>query len=380
MLHLIIWLKTINGNKNIEDITILDKVLTRYGYQDVLDSWLTMYDEKVITYDIDGMQLTCTPNHKILINGKFDDINNLLKGDIIDIIDEKREKLWKILKLLSSMELDSSNHHLKIIINHIVDILNQELNDYIKKYGKNIMEILEKDTLYIIVILILITMIYRIYKWCHHNNMLEFTMQEIKKIQNLSENSLNILNELDHLVKHGIQVRKVSNGTRKMVKRYLKIYQMLKKYVNTVEPSMKPIYVIEIVQNIVQKIASVVLEENVELTTKHENVSYVNQNFKRINIVPQKHVHPHVVENIVRINEDYQDVYNLTINNHQEYYANGILVHNCVDALRCCALVIQLVVEKGLFRGGYGSVARPKKLTNTVFNRRSKTEPRRRRR
>ena len=64
---------------------------------------------------------------------------------------------------------------------------------------------------------------------------------------------------------------------------------------------------------------------------------------------------------------------------HPYTYVNSVNEH-CVDALRCCALVIQLVVEKGLFRGGYGSVARPKKLTNTVFNRRSKTEPRRRRR
>jgi len=63
---------------------------------------------------------------------------------------------------------------------------------------------------------------------------------------------------------------------------------------------------------------------------------------------------------------------------HPYTYVNSVNEH-CVDALRCCALVILLIVEKGLFRGGYGSVASPKKLTHTVFNRKSRQAPRRRR-
>lgn len=74
---------TDNGYKTIENIKIGDKVLTREGYRVVLNSWKTQKNAKVKTYNINGFKITCTPNHNVLINGEWNDIDDLKIGDNI---------------------------------------------------------------------------------------------------------------------------------------------------------------------------------------------------------------------------------------------------------------------------------------------------------
>ena len=56
-------IETIDGSKRIDEVQIGDKVLTRYGYKSVL----SVYDNgvrKVSTYQIRGIEITCTPEHQ----------------------------------------------------------------------------------------------------------------------------------------------------------------------------------------------------------------------------------------------------------------------------------------------------------------------------
>ena len=89
-------------------------------------------------------------------------------------------------------------------------------------------------------------------------------------------------------------------------------------------------YLLKIVAmlNFVQTNVSQHIEEIQELTILKKNAVFVKENLSLISIQKQ---------NVVAINvEQLQEslVYDLTVENNHEYFANGILVHNCMDALR----------------------------------------------
>jgi hypothetical protein len=70
-------------------------------------------------------------------------------------------------------------------------------------------------------------------------------------------------------------------------------------------------------------------EEQAELMTKPENVLFVDQNSQSINTNQQRHVLENArVLSLVKLNKK-SPVYNISVENVPEYFANGILVHNC---------------------------------------------------
>ena len=359
---------TIDGDKPIETLTTDDYALTRYGYQPVLRAWLTRRNAEVNTFTINGIKLTCTPEHKVLINGEFAAINTLKIGDVIETINTKGDHVWQTIKQLSLMGISIYEILTKTTIVNILQMLENQKQDYIEKYGSTTMEKLPKDTSFIILILIQRIMMYQIYKWYLNQNMLSFTKQETAQIQNLLKPEQNYLTELDHLLKNGTLVKKVDNGIQPMQPEYQKLYLQLQKLVNTVENNTKQNQTVELVQNIVQQLAKTLLEEKVRLTMKQDSALYAGKNITQTNIPRHGHAQCHVVESLVQETVMNQDVYNLTIKNHHEYFANGMSVLNCTDALRCCALVILQVIEKGLSRTGFSQgLAKPVRLSKGFF-------------
>lgn len=67
-------------------------------------------------------------------------------------------------------------------------------------------------------------------------------------------------------------------------------------------------------------------EEIQELTTNKENVSFVNQCLQQINIEKRKVVDVNVVQSYE------EEVFDFMVEDEHEYFANNILVHNCMDA------------------------------------------------
>jgi len=68
-----------------------------------------------------------------------------------------------------------------------------------------------------------------------------------------------------------------------------------------------------------------------------------------------------------------EDVYDITVDNHHEFFANNILVHNCSDSLRCCAHVIMHVVEQGyVLMKDDRDIAKPIKLKKGLFKQNKK--------
>lgn len=57
------------------------------------------------------------------------------------------------------------------------------------------------------------------------------------------------------------------------------------------------------------------------------------------------------------IKESSQRVYDLEIENEHEYFANGILVHNCLDAFRywvMCEIMGRIIVTKNYSKEDLG--------------------------
>jgi hypothetical protein len=85
------------------------------------------------------------------------------------------------------------------------------------------------------------------------------------------------------------------------------------------------------------------LDENLELTTSYHIVPTAKNRSQRVNMQKQNFV----LSPVQQINvgkADRQNVYNLTIDGTPEYFANGILVHNCMDAIR---YAIHYITKRG---------------------------------
>ena len=61
-------------------------------------------------------------------------------------------------------------------------------------------------------------------------------------------------------------------------------------------------------------------------------------NLKLINIKKQKHVQDHVQINTIKVKSiryvGKEDVYNMEVENNHNFICNGIVAHNCIDAMR----------------------------------------------
>lgn len=74
---------TSEGYKNIEDIKIGDEVVTRSGeFKPVVDSYEYDVEEECIELELsNGGKITCTPDHKFLLNGEWVEAQELSIGD-----------------------------------------------------------------------------------------------------------------------------------------------------------------------------------------------------------------------------------------------------------------------------------------------------------
>jgi hypothetical protein len=76
------------------------------------------------------------------------------------------------------------------------------------------------------------------------------------------------------------------------------------------------------------------VEEEVEKMIPQEYVQYVEKVLQQTDMQKNKLAVPTVVYNLGSRYVGKKDVYNLSVEDKPEYFANGILVHNCADCLR----------------------------------------------
>lgn len=326
---------TNEGYINIESINKGDYVLTRKGYKKVLWSGITRNNAIVKTYKIGNNKITCTPDHEIYTYNKgFTPAYSLTRKNIFCIFDEKI-KIWKKKKYLT-MDLTSTGIHKQRIV-QIKDIIGGALkliingikNIYIDIFGsakkglflKNIIFIIKMVIFSIIALIILNAYIaVNIYQIII-NHYLKNKKIDIKKY---------FRKKPDLKQQNGMDQMKEENGIKNTLRN---LFSELKKmlYVKNVKKNLNQI--LEMRLNTAQ--------ENAKTDSMQGKIGYLG-NGMRIGIALyaenlSKFIdglkYSRVQENVEQYSEKRENVYDITVEDEHEFFANNILVHNCSDCI-----------------------------------------------
>lgn len=285
-----------------------DFVLTSKGLNKVLNKWNNGIKEIYsfrIKLDTFSLTLHCTKNHKVKTDKGWIEISKLEKGMTVYITNHLMEKNINCTKeKYTSLEI---------------------IKKCIGLFGNTLTVKGKKDFIYIIRMRIHSIIIFQILRKLAQANITRFTLKKgLKKIQS----GLNIFAKkgLKHQ-KNGTHQKKVEFGIQKTQRSMdLEILNMDFQTVNNVELNSKK----KILNtHFAQIIANQKTEDYRELTTKLDNVNFAQKSLFAINTQKQNVVQKFVVEKIDSNKIGFERVYDLHIENEHEYFANGMLVHNC---------------------------------------------------
>ncbi len=275
---------TINGEKRIDEIKIGDLVLTRKGYKKVLKTWDKGY-KKVNTYNIGDIKITCTPNHKFYTKEDgFTPIDAIQQTTFL-IYNKKTniicEKKLSVIKESTGQDIQIRKEgQIEFIIQ---EVLKEKQKDYIDLYGMKSMVKYQKDIILTTLMEIRLIMTFQIWNASVLKNIYPNIIKQ--HLLNLKKKDWNILNlQLRHQ-KSGIEVKRVENG---ILNTLLKYYQYIKENVIVAE-------------NIMKDMEQCIVQRNVPVEYNQEGV------------------------------EQEKRVYDIMVEDQHEFFANGILVHNCLD-------------------------------------------------
>ena len=322
---------TQRGDVPIEDVTNKDWILTRDGYKKTSGSYITNTNAQVKTYNFsDGNGLTATANHPIYVNNSFIPIDTLRVASTIEVWKNyNQECMQKSSHLTAQTSTDTP--YQKAGRRHITSTLNTTMRSRERKhctlrFGSFITEIFQKATISITRILTTLTMTLRTlsaYPPLTIENAIKADPQAIRLSPTWRES--------DPLRLSGIKARRGVNGIRRMERRRGTIESQLNESALNVKASMK--HCLRMLSSVPRN-ANPASDINVKAVQKNgDNARFARNSSIPVNTPTQSAVQIRVDS----VSDPYKaKVYNLTVADSPEYYANGILVHNC-DTERAAA-------------------------------------------
>lgn len=278
---------TSKGDIEIKDINIGDYVLTSKGLNRVLIKWdngVKKTSKYVMQFDTFSLSLHCTDNHLIKTTKGWKKISELQKSDQVYLSSILMESLsdCKKEKDISIMEQKKCMYSFGNII-----MVKKSLKDFIFTISTAIQKITGLK----------ISNLLRVKNICQNTQ-----NQELKKI--LSSSKIFRKKELQ---KHqnGINHPKALNGIKNMQK------NVISEHLITGLKSAKNVMVnIQQKQNIKDSVTTIARLKAIDVIEKTES-----------------------------------KVYDLTVENEHEYFANGVLVHNCLDGTRYVIQFLQSYLQ-----------------------------------
>lgn len=314
---------TKQGNIPIENIIPGMEVLTRKGFKRVAAAGTTSHHAKTISVNFsNGKTLTGTPNHPIWVEGKgFCKMDALVYADKVLTCCEKQLNTKELL-LLDIQNL-KAYREAAIFIHLLKCDMVKRFKPYTKRSGKLHTDQFQKGTTSTTLTEILETILLKISNVCQKKNMLK----GILKTEN-QKNNLYTLRKSAHSLKNGMHQKKGINGTVSTGKKHGRIGKSLTAYVKTVGKLLKQ-NVIGITSNSAPEGAVPRITGKPGDSAKSKIAQNAEKSSVQINTDPE-HTAPVSVLGLQE--EKSQTVYNISVEGCNEYFANGILVHNC-DAL-----------------------------------------------
>jgi hypothetical protein len=333
-------IETLFGERPIEEIAIGDWVLTRKGYRRVLNAGKTGVGLPVRTVDIsNGRKLIGTDNHPVFVVGSgFQDLNSLVWDDMLLSVEDYRSVLWIIRVFFFWMVCGIAAILIAIrgivasTIGDLVVVGGMEGKRFIiERYGKSLMDQLQMDTTSITETKTHSTTSQAILNACRPRS----TQSVIHLVTNTWNFLLAISKKFERKLLCGTDPKRVLRGTERMGKKPGK------------EGSEKTSGFAAQIRNVARKLKhfSRISPEKLDIAAGNVTgplpmrltntmsmllVKFVGRCFGEINTsICQRHAQISVVHNY---ESGIADVYNLHVDEENEYFANGILVHNCIWA------------------------------------------------
>lgn len=316
---------TPSGEKNIEELKVGDEVVTPFGKSPI--SFLV----KKQTQELFTLNDTLigTGNHKVFTQNGLKRIDTLTMRDYTysyNILDNLR---WKFLKLLNIRTENIGFRDFMEDVNITMPIIklmgNIKGELYTKTFGKIfIKKIFHLTTMCITLMEIVLTTLLRILRLFTKAITRDTILERNLKNQSIEKDFYPFWIKQGLRRVNGIVLQKVKNGIAKMVNSPGWAENKKLNYVNCATDNSR-VSLIE--HGIVQTNASKMLYTEVNDTLKSENVLDVTKNSWLGRMKKRG-----IVQNLVRHSLDgVVDVYSLTLERDNAYYANGYLVSNCSD-------------------------------------------------
>lgn len=295
---------TNRGIKKIIDIKEGDLVDTPNGFKEVLSKWNNgkqRVNKYLMQLDTFCVYLHCTENHLIKTEEGWEEIKDLKNG----------QKIY-LHKSLTEKHINYTQ------AKGIIQGVQKECTEL---YGSIQTELYQKDTTFTTKMITRGIMIYQTSNLKKVKPIYKGMVLKKFKTKNGFQNSVKKV--LKHL-KNGMQAKRVlSNINYKRYNQVLENGICQKKNAGNarVNSNLKTIITNSALMPVNQN-----SEDSLGLITKIENANNAVMTLKSISIAKSDFAQNHV--------QDIQEVYDLMVADEHCYFANGVLVHNCIDPLR----------------------------------------------
>ena len=313
---------TLHGNIPIKDIKKGDFVLTRYGYKKVLNKHINGIKEVVGKKILLGnrvIEIFATDNHNFNINGKWKKYVELTKWD----------RLFVLSNLTGKNIVDTQTGSIQTIITTNGKRMGSTTKDcYTMRCMSFITEKFQMVKSYIILTIIRLIMTLSTLLQLLQVNIKSFTRKNWQDIKPKSRQAkFGLLNII------GMNA----------VKKLMKIFPMKEEFANIVEKNTpRQIHIKDFVQR------NAIINGNIHhrnaiskwfanIVERHSGgINILNRNVAPINA----RINWQTVKDVLIFQRKFCEVYDLEVEDAHEYFANGILVHNCdPTAIVRCGLV-----------------------------------------
>ena len=337
---------TLMGEKNIEDITETDYVLTRKGFKKVKHAWCNG-ERDCIEVNVEGTKIICAPDHRFI-----DSFNNeveaqdLTKTTSLVKIDTKEWRKWlsmsgkieeSLTLLISMVSGITGTPILSLTEKDAITPAQMRIRRKVIQLCTEICGLLStvqfrKDMMYTTKTETLLTIILRTLSLLRGENML----RSIGSFS-LKRNGSKLLKQLSKLKKSLQNYGKMSSTERneKLSSKNLLKAEVLNVSVNAVEESLKHMLLelLTALMSVREMPLTVLPKQHVgQDTESQEYVLSVEKSLKQTSI-PQPQL-AHLTAKTSSVVGRYT-VYDIEVEDCHEFFANGVLVHNCayVDEL-----------------------------------------------
>ena len=260
----------------------------------------------------------------------------------------KTKEGWKKLEELKASDvlyLDRSLMEKSIISTKESVTIQEERKDCTGLCGNTITEKSHRATTSITKMETPKTTLLKILNWCKRMSIFTSTPKSICNQKSIWQKLASKWHTLLNMQKNGTNQKRVGNGIANTQENNQNADNTIQKYVDAVEKNIEREH--SALANSVPITVNPNGAEIITSTMKCESVSYAGKSLLSTNTAGYNSAVEAVVCDIVVLNESYKQVYDIEVEEAHEFFANGILVHNCIDAIR------YVVLEKIL--GAYGS-------------------------